>query len=180
MAKPLVPDALWAKVEPLLPPVRVAGTRGQPPVPNRACRTGIPFVLKTGIAWADLPAAVARLRRGGGRWAGRACLRAACWCWCHRPYHASAAAFLAAAWTVYLVFDATVVLATSTDGGSRGGARTALVHAGVMLLLIAVLWLVSRTRPLPARLARTSFAIATVWWAYVAYRTSRPEPPWYW
>jgi transposase len=56
MAKPLVPDALWAKVEPLLPPVREPGTRGQPPVPNRACLTGILFVLKTGIAWEDLPA----------------------------------------------------------------------------------------------------------------------------
>ena len=56
MAKLLVPDALWAKVEPLLPPVREAGTRGHPPVPNRACLTGILFVLKTGIAWEDLPA----------------------------------------------------------------------------------------------------------------------------
>jgi transposase len=56
MAKLLVSDALWAKVEPLLPVVRVAGTRGHPPVPNRAALTGILFVLKTGIAWEDLPA----------------------------------------------------------------------------------------------------------------------------
>jgi transposase len=55
MAKLLVSDALWAKVEPLLPPVREAGTRGHPPVPNRAALTGILFVLKTGIAWEDLP-----------------------------------------------------------------------------------------------------------------------------
>jgi transposase len=55
MAKPLVTDELWEKVEPLLPPVREAGTRGRPPVPNRAALTGILFVLKTGIAWEDLP-----------------------------------------------------------------------------------------------------------------------------
>lgn len=55
MAKPLVTDELWAKVEPLLPPVRERGTRGRPPVPNRACLTGILFVLKTGIGWEDLP-----------------------------------------------------------------------------------------------------------------------------
>lgn len=55
MAKLLVTDELWEKVEPLLPPVRGAGTRGRPPVPNRAALTGILFVLKTGIAWEDLP-----------------------------------------------------------------------------------------------------------------------------
>ena len=55
MAKPLVTDELWEKIEPLLPPVREAGTPGRPPVPNRAALTGILFVLKTGIAWEDLP-----------------------------------------------------------------------------------------------------------------------------
>ena len=55
MAKLLVPDELWAKVEPLLPPVREAGTVGRPPVPNRAALTGILFVLKTGIPWEDFP-----------------------------------------------------------------------------------------------------------------------------
>lgn len=56
MAKLLVPDELWQKVEPLLPPIRESGTRGRPPVANRAALTGILFVLKTGIAWEDLPA----------------------------------------------------------------------------------------------------------------------------
>jgi hypothetical protein len=31
MAKLLVPDEFWAKVEPLVPLVRGAGTRGRPP-----------------------------------------------------------------------------------------------------------------------------------------------------
>jgi transposase len=55
MAKPLVSDALWAVVEPILPPVRAPGTRGHPPVPNRVALAGIIFVLKTGIPWEYFP-----------------------------------------------------------------------------------------------------------------------------
>lgn len=54
MAEPLVTDELWAKVEPLLP--TTSGRKGgRPRVPDRACLTGILFVLKTGIQWEDLP-----------------------------------------------------------------------------------------------------------------------------
>jgi len=56
MAKPLVPDELWELVEPLLPPHPPRPRGGRPPVDDRACFTGILFVLKTGIAWEDLPA----------------------------------------------------------------------------------------------------------------------------
>jgi transposase len=56
MAKPLLPDDLWAIIEPLLPPPPVPGPKGgRPPVPHRAALTGILFVLKTGIPWEDLP-----------------------------------------------------------------------------------------------------------------------------
>jgi transposase len=56
MAKLLVSDELWSKVEPLLPPAPPVNPKGgRPPVPDRACLTGILFVLKTGIAWEDLP-----------------------------------------------------------------------------------------------------------------------------
>jgi transposase len=55
MAKRLVSDELWAAVEPLLPPVRAAGTRGHPPVPNRVALAGVIFVLKTGIPWEYFP-----------------------------------------------------------------------------------------------------------------------------
>src|SRR3954452_16508806 len=57
MAKPLLPDALWAKVEPLLPPPKPRRFRfpGRKPVDNRKALTGIIFVLKTGIPWEDLP-----------------------------------------------------------------------------------------------------------------------------
>ena len=56
MAKVLVSDELWAVVEPLLPPHRAhPGKRGRPPIPDRAALTGILFVLKSGIAWEDLP-----------------------------------------------------------------------------------------------------------------------------
>ena len=56
MARELVSDELWAVVEPLLPPHRARpGTRGRPPVPDRAALTGILFVLKSGIPWEMLP-----------------------------------------------------------------------------------------------------------------------------
>ena len=55
MAKPLVDDALWSVIDPLLPPVPDRPKGGRPPVDNRKVLTGILFVLKTGIAWKDLP-----------------------------------------------------------------------------------------------------------------------------
>jgi transposase len=55
MAAPLVSDDRWALVEPLLPPHPPRPKGGRPPVPDRACVTGIVFVLKTGIQWEDLP-----------------------------------------------------------------------------------------------------------------------------
>jgi transposase len=57
MAKPLLPDGLWAKVEPLIPPPKLRRFRfpGRKPVDNRKALTGILFVLKTGIPWEDLP-----------------------------------------------------------------------------------------------------------------------------
>src|SRR5438270_7520547 len=57
MAKPLLPDELWAEVEPLLPPPRPRRFRfpGRKPVEDRQALTGILFVLKTGIPWEDLP-----------------------------------------------------------------------------------------------------------------------------
>ena len=56
MARPLVPDALWERIAPLLPPPRPRPKGGRPPVENRAALTGILFVLRTGIPWEDLPA----------------------------------------------------------------------------------------------------------------------------
>lgn len=55
MAREIFPDDLWALIEPLLPPDKPAGSNGRPPVPNRKVLTGILFVLRSGIAWEDLP-----------------------------------------------------------------------------------------------------------------------------
>jgi transposase len=55
MAKPLVSDELWAVVAPLLPPEPPKPKGGRPRVPDRACLTGILFVLTTGIQWELLP-----------------------------------------------------------------------------------------------------------------------------
>ena len=55
MSKPLVPEELWAVVEPLLPPEPPKPKGGRPRVSNRAALTGIIFVLKSGIPWEMLP-----------------------------------------------------------------------------------------------------------------------------
>src|SRR3954449_11407145 len=55
LAKPLLPDELWEVIEPLLPEWTPSPKGGQPPVTDRACLTGILFVLKTGLPWEDLP-----------------------------------------------------------------------------------------------------------------------------
>jgi transposase len=56
--KPLVSDALWERLQPLLPPPPRRRFRfpGRKPLDYRKILTGILFVLKTGIAWDDLPA----------------------------------------------------------------------------------------------------------------------------
>ena len=55
MAKPLVPDALWALVAPLLPTHEPSPRGGHPRVDDRVCLSGILFVLKTGLPWEDFP-----------------------------------------------------------------------------------------------------------------------------
>jgi transposase len=55
--KPLLPDALWERIEPLLPPPKPRRFRfpGRKPLDNRKVLTGILFVLKSGIPWEMLP-----------------------------------------------------------------------------------------------------------------------------
>src|SRR5512135_210242 len=55
MAKPLLPDELWAIIEPILPKWTPSPKGGQPRLDDRKALTGILFVLKTGIPWEDLP-----------------------------------------------------------------------------------------------------------------------------
>jgi transposase len=56
MAKPLVPDELWAIIAPLLPRHPPHPQGGRPcTVSDRAALMGIIFVLKTGIPWEYLP-----------------------------------------------------------------------------------------------------------------------------
>jgi transposase len=55
IGKLLVPDELWALVEPILPKHPPSPKGGKPRKPDRVCLTGILFVLKTGIPWEDFP-----------------------------------------------------------------------------------------------------------------------------
>jgi transposase len=52
----MIDDELWTEVEPLIPrrPRRQRYT-GRKPLPDRAVLNGILHVLRTGIAWEDLP-----------------------------------------------------------------------------------------------------------------------------
>jgi transposase len=56
----LVPDSLWERVAPLLPPRPPRRHRfpGRKPVDDRVALAGIVFVLKTGITWNQVPAEV--------------------------------------------------------------------------------------------------------------------------
>jgi transposase len=55
---PLVTDALWERLQPLLPPPPERRFRfpGRKPIDYRKVLTGILFVLRTGMAWDALPA----------------------------------------------------------------------------------------------------------------------------
>ena len=56
MAINLLPDALWHEIKPLLPPHRKHPKGGHPWRDDRNCLRGIIFVLRTGMAWNQLPA----------------------------------------------------------------------------------------------------------------------------
>lgn len=70
MAYELLPDALWAEIEPLLPAHEPSPSMdgGRPRVSDRAALTGILFVLKYNMPWNDLP-------KDLGFGSGRTCLR---------------------------------------------------------------------------------------------------------
>ena len=54
MRQPLLTDAQWQKLEPLLPKLK-ARRRGRPLKANRVVLEGILWVLKTGARWRDVP-----------------------------------------------------------------------------------------------------------------------------
>ncbi|MFE3516729.1 IS5 family transposase [Streptomyces sp. NPDC059166] len=60
MSDDLVPDDLWERIAPLLPPQPVRRHRnpGRLRVPDRIALAGIVYVLRKGVAWRDVPAGV--------------------------------------------------------------------------------------------------------------------------
>jgi transposase len=55
MAFTLVTDELWNEIKPLLPVEPPKPNGGRPRVPDRACLTGIVYVLRTGMPWRFVP-----------------------------------------------------------------------------------------------------------------------------
>jgi putative transposase len=49
-----VPDPLWVKLAPILPPDKPCGTVGRPALRNRQVLNGILYVLRTGCQWKSL------------------------------------------------------------------------------------------------------------------------------
>jgi transposase len=56
LADRLLPDALWRRILPLLPPPPSRARGGAPrTVPDRACMAAILFMARTSTPWASLP-----------------------------------------------------------------------------------------------------------------------------
>jgi transposase len=63
MAAPLLPDPAWDLVEPFLPTPGRRPRGGRLRVSDRACLTGILFVLRSGIPWPRTFAWLSQFRR---------------------------------------------------------------------------------------------------------------------
>jgi len=50
-----IPDALWEKVEPLLPPELPRNRGGRPRMDNRKAMEAILYLLRTGCKWQAIP-----------------------------------------------------------------------------------------------------------------------------
>jgi len=50
-----IPDELWERIEPLLPPKRSYPKGGRPRMPDRQAMDAIFYVLRTGCQWKALP-----------------------------------------------------------------------------------------------------------------------------
>ena len=106
-------------------------------------------------------------------------VRVARWCWRYRQQLCGAVACVLACWIVVIAFNARIVLGSSIHDG-RSQAWTGLYLSKWTLFMIAILWLGARRVRWSGRLARTSFAIAAMWWLYVQYMVHGGRGSWYW
>ena len=144
MAKDLLPDDLWAVIEPLLPVGRPKPKGGRPPVPNRAVLTGILFVLRSGIPWEMLPAEL-------GCGSGMTCWRrlrdwqaAGVWTRLHRAFLDRLGAAERIDWSRAALDSASV----PAKRGAMRSVRARRIAAN--RARSAILWSTGRARRLPA------------------------------
>ncbi len=118
MVEDLVPDSLWDRVALLLPsrPPRRRRFPGRKPVDDRVALAGMVFVLKTGITWNELPAAVVgcsgvtcwrRVRDWTEAGCGRRCM-SCCWPSCAPP-----------GCSIWIAWPSTPRTCTRSKGGPR-------------------------------------------------------------
>jgi putative transposase len=55
-----IPDTLWERIEPLVPPHEKKTKRGRPRMDDRKAMNGIFYVLRTGCQWKALPHSLGR------------------------------------------------------------------------------------------------------------------------
>ena len=55
-----IPDALWERIEPLIPPHEKTTKRGRPRMDDRKAMNGIFYVLRTGCQWKAFPRSLGR------------------------------------------------------------------------------------------------------------------------
>ena len=115
-------DEQWARVEPLLPPLR-SGRRGRPYHDHRRILNGLLWLAKTGVPWRDLPDRFGPWKTVANRFYRRR--RAGIWLRVLTALLWQADQRGSLDWTVHFI-DSTSIRVHQHGAGARGGAEEAI------------------------------------------------------